>query len=148
VKGEAGNMERMGRDPAAGRRRDHVWLEVFDWHQDEADRDAKFKQEVAAYTLGNPMHTIETMSRNLGIPIGAIVKYVPVKWASSGSTSILEIGPRGVEQMAQMVADAEAAGTDEARLAAYRKLSEVISRLNVPLADPDWRPGGSPIPPP
>ncbi len=116
-------------------------LQAFDWELDEADRDANFKQEVASYTLEDPMPTIETMSRNLEIPIGAIVKYVLVKWAHSGSASLMEIGPRGVRQMAEMVAEAEAAGTDEARLEAYRKLSQFISWLDVPLSDPQWRPG-------
>ncbi|MDA1348349.1 MAG: DUF6027 family protein, partial [Chloroflexi bacterium] len=123
-------------------------LEVFDWHQDEADKDANFKREVAAYTLEDPLPTVETMSRNLGIPVGAIVRYVLVKWANSGSATILEIGPRGVQQMAEMVAEAEAVGTDAARLAAYEKLSGFISWLNVPLTDSDWRPGGRPSPQP
>ncbi len=140
--------DRSGHDSTVDSDRDQVSLEVFDWHQDEADKDANFKQEVAAYTLSDPLPTIETMSRNLGIPVGAIVKYVLVKWASSGSASILEIGPSGVQQMVAMVADAEAAGTDKARLTAYRKLSEFISWLNVPLANPDWRPGGGPTSPP
>ena len=119
-----------------------VSLEVFDWEWDERDRDANFKQEVAMYSREDPMPTIETMSRNLSIPIGVIVRYVMVKWATSGSAGLLEVGPRAVQQMAEVIADAERGGTDEDRLAAYRKLSQVISWLNVPLKDPKWRPGG------
>ena len=50
-------MERVGHDRAAGGHRNHICLEVFDWPYDEADKDANFKQEVAAYTLGDPMST-------------------------------------------------------------------------------------------
>ena len=120
-----------------------ISLKVFDWRWDETDKDANFKQELAMYSLEDPMPTIETMSRNLGIPVGAIVRYVLVKWAASGSTALLEIGPRVVQQMAEIVAHAERIGNDKERLAAYGKLSEVISWLNVPLTDPEWHPGGS-----
>ena len=118
-----------------------VPLEVFDWQWDEEDRDANFKQEVATYSRADPMSTIETMSRNLRIPVGAIVRYILVKWAASGSTALLEIGPRVVREMAEVVAHAESTRSDQERVAAYRKLSQIISWLNVPLTDPEWRPG-------
>ena len=119
----------------------HISLEAFDWPSDESDKDANFKQEVAMYSREDPMPTIETMSRNLRIPIGAIVRYVLVKWATSGSGALLEIGPRVVGQMADIVARAETEDTDQERLAAYRELSQIISWLQVPLTDPGWRPG-------
>ena len=118
-----------------------VSLEVFDWQWDEEDKDANFKQEVATYSQADPMSTIETMSRNLHIPVGAIVRYILVKWAASGGTALLEIGPRVVREMAEIVARAESTSSDQERLAAYRKLSGIISWLNVPLTDPEWRPG-------
>ncbi len=120
-----------------------VSLEEFDWEWDETDKDASFKREVATYTRLDPMPTIETMSRNLGIPVGSIVRYVLARWAASGSAALLEIGPRVVGQMAEIVGHAESVGTDGERLEAYRKLSQIVSWLNVPLADPEWRPGGS-----
>ena len=119
-----------------------IQLEAFDWDWDETDRDASFKQEVASYTREDPTPTIERMSRNLGIPIGAIARYILVKWAASGSAGLLEIGPRAAGQMAEIVANAESIGTDQERLTAYHKLSGMISWLTVPLADPEWRPGG------
>ena len=119
-----------------------IILERFDWQWNETDKDANFKQEMKLYTREDPMPTIETMSRNLGIPIGAIVKYVLVKWANMESSTLLEIGPEGVRQMADMLEHAESVGTDEERLRTYRKLSHFISWLRVPLTDPDWRPGG------
>ena len=118
-----------------------ISLQAFDWLSDETDKDANFKQEVAMYSREDPMPTLETMSRNLRIPIGAIVKYVLVKWATSGSGALLEIGPRVVGQMADIVAQAESEATDQERLVAYRELSQIISWLQVPLADPQWRPG-------
>lgn len=118
-----------------------ITLERFDWQWDETDKDANFKQELATYSRVDPMPTIETMSRNLGIPVGAIVRYILARWASSGSASLLEVGPRVVRQMADIVAEAESAGDSEAKLQAYEKLAQIISWLNVPLADSDWRPG-------
>ena len=117
-----------------------ISLEAFYWPRDESDKDANFKQEVAMYSREDPMPTIETMSRNLRIPIGAIVRYVLVKWATSGSGALLEIGPRVVSQMADIVARAESEDTDQDRLLAYRELSQIISWLQVPLTDPGWRP--------
>ena len=118
-----------------------VPLEVFDWPSDDTDKDANFKKEVQMHSQVDPMPTIETMSRNLSIPVGAIVRYILVKWAASGSTALMELGPNMVRQMAEAVDDAEAAGSDEERLRAYDKLRRIISWLQVPLADPDWRPG-------
>ena len=118
-----------------------ISLEAFDWPWDESDKDANFKQELAMYSREDPMPTIERMSRNLHIPVGAIVKYLLVKWASSGSGALLEIGPRVVNQMSEIVARAESEGTDQERLVAYQKLSQIISWLQVPLSDPQWRPG-------
>ena len=120
-----------------------ITLEPFEWQWDETDKDANFKQEVAMYARVDPMPTIETMSRNLGIPVGVIVRYVLSRWASSGSASLLEVGPRVVRQMAEAVGQAESAGDAEARLQAYEKLAQIISWLNVPLTNPDWRPGRS-----
>ncbi len=120
-----------------------VSLEEYHWQWDESDKDANFKQEVASYTRVDPMPTIDTMSRNLRIPVGAIARYVLVKWAASGSATLLEMGPRVVQQMAEVVGHAESKGTDIARLEAYQKLSQIISWLNVPLVDPGWRPGHS-----
>jgi hypothetical protein len=44
--------------------------------------------------------------------------------------------------MGEIVRKAEAAGTDAARLDAYRALSAIVSWLRVPLEDASWRPGG------
>ncbi len=119
---------------------DVVRLETYRWQYDPKDKDANFKQQVAQYTLDDPIPTIETMSRNLNIPVGVIVKYVLVKWATSGTDTLMELGPIAARQMSDIVREAEAAGTDEARLAAYKRLAGMVSWLNVPL-DPRWKPG-------
>ncbi len=129
----------MGNSPSPR----EIVLEEFAWELDETDKDANFKQQVAMYTLVDPMPTIETMSRNLGIPVGAIVKYVLVKWGASGSDGLLELGPNVIGQMLSAIELAEAEGTDQKRLEAYTKLSQMLSWLSVPLVDPRWRPGRS-----
>ncbi|MDP6301765.1 MAG: DUF6027 family protein [SAR202 cluster bacterium] len=116
-------------------------LDRFDWEPDESDKDANFKHQVATYTLADPMPTMRGMSRNLNIPVGCIARYILVKWAASGSDALLLAGPVVVKQMSEVVDNAESAGTDEAKLAAYESLSQIVSWLRVPLDDPDWRPG-------
>ena len=118
-----------------------VTIEVFDWPWDESDKDANFKKEVQMHSQVDPMPTIETMSRNLDIPIGAIVKYILVKWGASGSDGLLELGSSVVRQMLSTIESAEADGTDQQRLKAYTELSQMLSWLAVPLTDPDWQPG-------
>ena len=106
-----------------------VRLEIFRDQIDERDPDANFKEDVALYSRIDPMPTLEGMSRNLGLPVGVIARYVLVKWATSGSEGAMELGPRVVKQMASIVKAAEESGEDGARLEAYRKLSGVVSWL-------------------
>ena len=106
-----------------------VCLEIFEGQIDEGDPDANFKQDVATYSRIDPMPTLEGMSRNLGLPVGVIARYVLVKWATSGSEGAMELGPRVVKQMAAIVAEAEKSGDVEARLEAFRKLSMMVSWL-------------------
>ena len=108
---------------------------------DPLDPDANFRREVAASSLVDPMPTLEGMSRNLGIPVGAIAGYVLAKWAASGSEGLMEAGPLVVRQMADLVREAESAGTDAARLEAYHALSRIVSWLAFPLDHEDWQPG-------
>ena len=113
----------------------------------EDDKDANFKQQVAQYAPVDPMPTLDRMSRGMNVPVGSLVRYILTKFAASGSEGLLEIGPRVIYQMAEMIERAESAGTDEARLEAYKALTQVVSWLRVPLDAPDWRPGGWRRPP-
>ena len=118
-----------------------IKLEEFIWDQDESDKDANFKKEVALYTMNDPMPTIDRISHNLDVPVGAVVKYILTKWAASGSESLLEAGPDMVEKMSAIFEDAEKSGTLDSRLQAYSSVKDIVSWLRVPLDDPDYRNG-------
>ena len=116
-----------------------ITLEEFIWAQDESDKDANFKKEVALYTMNDPMPTIDRISNNLDVPVGAIVKYILTKWAAYGSEALLEAGPDMVEKMSDIFEDAEKSGTENSRLQAYFSVKGIVSWLRVPLDDPDYR---------
>jgi len=97
------------------------------------DQHANFKAEVVAYSRLDPMITIDRMSRATNISVGALTKYILAKWAASGSEGLLEIGPRVVDQMNNVIEKAETIGDDPTRLSAYYVLSDIISWLNYPL---------------
>lgn len=90
------------------------------------DPDANFKREVAGYSQQDPVATVRNLATNLDLPVGAVVRYVLARWASGGSEALLELGPSTVERMLAVVDEAEAAGTDEARLAAYDTLAQMV----------------------
>ncbi len=100
------------------------------------DPDANFKADVATYSLADPLSTLENVSRNLDVPVGALARYVLAKWASGGAEGLLELGPSTVERMRAVVDDAEDADTDEARLAAYRTLAGMVGWLAHGIDDP------------
>ena len=102
---------------------------------DDTDPDANFKAQVAEYTRNDPWPTIQTLSRNTGIPAESLVRYILVRWTAEGSEALLALGPRLVEQLWAITQDAEDAGSDEARLAAFTKLRQMLSWLRVPLRD-------------
>lgn len=101
------------------------------------DPDANFKADVALYSLLEPLATIRNLASALDVPAGAICRYVLAKWATGGSGGLLEIGPTMTRRLAAVCDDAEVAGTDEARLAAYAQLREMLTWLRMPLDHPD-----------
>lgn len=103
------------------------------WPDD--DRDANFKREVREYTREDPWPTLEALSRGTGIPAGALVRYVLVKWTAEGSEALLAMGPRMVRRLNAVVDAAEAEGTDEARLRAYEQLRQMLGWLALPLQE-------------
>jgi hypothetical protein len=74
------------------------------------------------------------------MPAGAIVRHVLARWAQAGSEGLLLVGPTVVDRMTALCSEAEAAGTEAARLAAYESLRGLISWLRVPLDDPSVYP--------
>jgi len=118
-----------------------VTLEPYRGTWPADDPDAGFRHMVAEYSAIDPMPTLETLGRSKGIPVGALVAFVLARYCTSGSDALLHMGPLVVRQMAEIVRNAEAAGTEAARVEAYRALSAIVSWLQVPLDDPSWRPG-------
>ncbi len=105
------------------------------WPDD--DPDANFKSDVALYSPVDPLTTIRTLSRALDVPVGALCHYVLAKWATQGSGGLLELGPTMTRRLGQICHDAELAGTDAARLEAFRQLQGLISWLQFPLDHPE-----------
>ena len=103
------------------------------WSDD--DPDANFKAEVALRTVADPLPTLRALSANTGIPLGSLVRFVLVRWTSEGTEALMDVGPTMVRRLQDVVADAEEAGTDEARLAAYDQLRQMIGWLGLPLED-------------
>ena len=117
-----------------------VRLEAFTGPWADDDPDANFKADVALYAQVDPMVTIRTLSRNVGVPAGALVRYVLAKYATGGSGGLLELGPTMVHRLWEPVERAERAGTAEARLDAYAQLRQMIQWLRLPLEDPSIYP--------
>lgn len=108
------------------------------WADD--DPDANFKADIALYCHTDPLSTITNLGRAIDVPVGALVRYVLAKWASEGSGGLLELGPRMARRLDEPFRRAEQAGTDEARLAAYDEVRQLVAWLNLPLDDPDVYP--------
>ncbi len=114
-----------------------VRLERYDGPWADDDPDANFKADVALYANVDPLSTITNLSRAIDVPVGALCRYVLAKWATGGSGGLLELGPTMTRRLAAVCDEAEAAGTDEARLAAYARLRDMVLWLRHPLDEPD-----------
>ena len=101
------------------------------WTGPVADDDphANFKREVAASGLVDPLPTLENLADYVGLPVGAVARHALVKWVSAGSDALLEVGPSWARRLSDPVERAEAAGTDEARLAAFEELRGLLGWL-------------------
>jgi hypothetical protein len=120
--------------------RDLVRLEPFTGPWADDDPDANFKADVALYAPVDPMITIRTLSENVGVPAGALVRYVLAKYATGGSGGLLELGPTMVRRLWEPIERAERDGSNDARLAAYDQLRQMIEWLRLPLEDPSIYP--------
>lgn len=98
--------------------------------------DANFLVDVATYSLADPMATLSRLSGSVGVPVGALARYVLAKWVTAGSDSLLEAGPTALDRMRTLIAVAEEDGTDAARLAAWDGLVEQVSWLAHGVDDP------------
>lgn len=118
-------------------------VEIIGWTGPWAadDPDANFKTDVALYAQVDPLTTLRNLGSALDIPVGGLCHYVLAKWATEGRAALLEIGPTMVRRLAAICDEAERAGTDDARLAAYEKLRGLVSWLQFPLDHPEVYPG-------
>jgi hypothetical protein len=107
-------------------RLDVVRLERWTGPVVDNDPHGNFKREVAAGALVDPLPTLQNLADYVGLPLGAVARHALVKWASAGSDALLEVGPAWVRRLVEPVARAEAAGTDDARLAAYEELRALL----------------------
>jgi len=103
------------------------------------DPNADFRSKVAEYSRLDPLPTLETLSKHTGIPVGSLARFVLVRYCTSGSDALLEMGPRVVRQMDEVIKQAEATNTDAARVDAFHALKTIVSWLIVPLDNPNWR---------
>ena len=104
-----------------------------EWPAD--DPFAGLKTDVTLYSHADPLETLHGLSEASGIPVGALVRYVLARWAAGGSDGLLELGVSGVDHLARIVADAEVADSEAARLEAYTAMSAVVSWLRAGLDD-------------
>jgi hypothetical protein len=79
--------------------------------------------------VADPLPTLENLSKGTGIPVECLIRYVLVKWASSGSEALMAMGPIVFRQMQEHVEAAEADGGDAAKLKAYQALKEMVEWL-------------------
>lgn len=104
------------------------------WPDD--DPDANLKADVAAYSAQDPLATLQRVAGVTGIPVGALARYVLVRWAAGGSEGLVELGPSTVGRMRALVHEAEQAGTDAARLEGFDALATMVRWLGSGLDDP------------
>jgi hypothetical protein len=112
-----------------------VTLERWDGTWDDEDPFAGLKADVVAYGHLDPLETLRGLSEASGVPVGALVRYVLARWATGGSDAVLELGVSGVDHLARAIAEAEEADTDEARLAAYAVIRDVVRWLRAEPSD-------------
>lgn len=111
-----------------------VELRRWDGPWDADDPDANFKHDVALYTKLDPLETLTNLSTATGVPVGALCRYVLAKWTSAGAEALLALGPSAVLRLQSTMNEAEAADSDEARLAAYQDVRSQLDWLAVPLS--------------
>jgi uncharacterized protein DUF6027 len=116
-----------------------VVLEAYQAMWPADDPNADFRSRVVEYSRLDPLPTLENLSRSTGIPVGALARFVLVRYCTSGSDALLEIGPRVVREMDEIIQQAEATNTDAARIDAYQALKVIMAWLIASLDDPNWR---------
>ena len=111
----------------------HIADRPWDGSWSGDDPHGTFKAQVAEYTRNDPVPTLAALSEETGVPVDALARYALVRWCAEGSEALLQLGPRAVENLWAAVSEAEADGSDAAKLAAYERLKGQVSWLRAPL---------------
>ncbi|MEZ4620649.1 MAG: DUF6027 family protein [Caldilineaceae bacterium] len=106
-------------------------MSIYDGPWDDDDPHANFKAEVAAYTKSDPLPTLSVLGESTGIPVGALVRYILVRWAGSGAEMLLAMEPVVLQQMQEQIARAEAADRDDDRLTGLSALRQIVAWLKL-----------------
>jgi hypothetical protein len=101
------------------------------------DPNAGFKAEVALSSLSDPLPPFEVLSIMTGIPVGALLRFVAVKYMTAGSETLLSVGPSQIELLLDECEVAETADTDAARLEAYERIHGRLRWLASGIDPPD-----------
>jgi hypothetical protein len=94
-----------------------------------SDPHANFRAEVECYAAADPYPTIANLSALTGVPEDRLIRYVLVKYAASASDALLALDPIVFRQMRDIIAKAERASTDAARMEAYEALKQIVNWL-------------------
>ena len=113
--------------------RETVILEAWTGPWPSDDPDANNNAEIALYAKQDPMSTLRGLSDAIGVPVGAIARYVLARYETSGSGGLLELGPSMVHRLWAPIEAVESTGSDEARLQAYEQIRQMVSWLRLPL---------------
>ena len=57
------------------------------------DPGGRFRSEVAASRLVDPLPGLEALARSLGVPVGDVVNHAPVRWSSAGAEALMAAPP-------------------------------------------------------
>jgi len=112
-----------------------ISLEPWSGTWDDDDPNSNFKADVALYSLVDPLVTLRGLSAATELPLGALAHYVLARFATAGSSGMLELGPAIIQRLWEPVAQAEETGDDQDRLRAYGQLRELLEWLRGPLFD-------------
>lgn len=112
-----------------------ITLEPWSGTWCDDDPNSNFKADVALYSLVDPLVTLRGLSEVTDLPLGSLAHYVLARFATAGSSGMLELGPAMIQRLWEPVARAEESGDDQDRLCAYDQIRELLAWLRGPLFD-------------
>ena len=79
---------------------------------DQFDPGGRFRAEVAASRLVDPMPGIDVLAANLGVPVDDVVHHALVQWSSAGAEALMAAPP---EMLVALRDAADAGDVDRVR---------------------------------